>query len=150
MSCFFVREVSEADIPKIVEIEKSSFSDPWSEGFLFSQASSDNYFVVACDDNEVVGYAILGISLCEAELYNIAVSPEHRGKGLGDMLIENLCSFAGRNGLRQIFLEVRESNLPAISLYKKHGYVLNGRRRNYYRNPSEDAVLMVLSTEMKG
>lgn len=146
MSELFIRNATPNDVSQIEEIEKSSFSTPWSEKWLLDEINnSEDFFWVATDENDILGYAVVGKLGTEAELYNIAVDNAHRGKGIGNALMEHLTREVSECGIEAVFLEVRETNAAAISLYEKHGFKAVGRRKNYYREPTEDAILMTLS-----
>ena len=109
-------------------------------------------FLAAEDENgRVVGYVGLMYVLDEGYISNVAVSPSRRREGIADMLLAELYARAKEKKLSFLTLEVRESNIPARSLYKKHGYTEVGRRKGYYSLPKEDAVLMTcfLSEEEK-
>ena len=100
-------------------------------------------FLAALNDSgEAVGYVGLMYVLDEGYLSNVAVSPEGRRRGIGDMLIEELLRRALAKKLSFVTLEVRESNLTAQALYRKHGFTEVGRRKKYYDRPTEDAILM--------
>lgn len=134
-----------SDIPCIADLEKLIFSDPWSENQIIDiMQGKVSVFVLSCE-GDTVGYAVLDKRIHgEAELFRIAVSPEARGKGYAAALMEKLISDAKDNGCERIYLEVRRSNTPAIRLYGKYGFKADGVRKNYYRFPTEDAVLMSL------
>lgn len=145
MSELFIREARGEDIARITEIESASFSDPWSEARLLSETDKkDDRFFVVTDGKEIFGYAIvcMGIGGNEAELYDIAVDTSARGRGIGDMLMDFMTDEAKKSGTERIYLEVRETNAAALALYEKHGFTAFGRRRGYYRKPTEDAILM--------
>lgn len=91
---------------------------------------------------KVAGFAILSTVLDEAEILEVAVAGNLRREGIASGLMSEILEWCKKNGISQIFLEVRESNFPAINYYKKFGFSGNGFRKNYYRNPSENAVLM--------
>ena len=146
MSELFIRKATPSDVSQIEKIEKSSFSTPWSKKWLLDEINKpDDLFLTVTDGEAILGYAVVGMLGEEAELYNIAVDSAHRGKGLGDMLMKHMTRKALENGAKNLFLEVRESNVPAILLYEKHGFKSVGRRKNYYKEPTEDAILMMLS-----
>ena len=92
---------------------------------------------------EFAGYICMYTALDEGEITNVAVDEKDRGRGVGQALLEEAFKCAERKGLEKIFLEVRESNVPAIELYKKTGFEKTGIRRGFYRNPTEDALLMM-------
>lgn len=140
-------KVTDADlchIDAIEALEKQCFSAPWTREMLIKQLPDDMHiFLAAVDDNgEAVGYVGLMNVLDEGYISNVAVSPEMRRQGIGDMLIDELILRVRAKKLSFVTLEVRESNLAAQMLYKKHGFAEVGRRRNYYVRPTEDAILM--------
>ena len=133
----------EENIPQIAEIEKASFSKPWSEKSITeSFLSQSNIFFVAEINGKIVGYIGMTLSIDEGYILNVAVLPQYRKQGVGRKLVESLISFGENNKLVFITLEVRESNIPAISLYTQYGFSQVGKRKNYYSNPSEDALLL--------
>ena len=99
-------------------------------------------WLVAVSGEQVVGYVGSQTVLDGSDMMNIAVSPDFRRKGIAESLIEALISFLRERGSRCLILEVRASNVPAIALYEKLGFLEIGRRRNYYRNPKEDALIL--------
>lgn len=131
-------------IDAIEEIEKQCFSVPWTREMLIKQLSDDMHIFLAAlnDSGEAVGYVGLMYVLDEGYISNVAVSPEWRRRGIGDMLIEELLRMARAKKLSFVTLEVRESNLTAQALYRKHGFTEVGRRKKYYDRPTEDAILM--------
>ena len=131
-------------LPGILEIENASFAAPWSPGGMMAELeSSDVRFFVAMDGETVAGFGILHCFGDEAEIFNLAVRPDRRSQGIGRMLLGELCRAADSGGVRNIYLEVRESNAAARGLYTKFGFRNIGRRKNYYDSPREDALLMV-------
>ena len=140
-----LRPATEADLNEVVQIERSCFADPWSEeAFRRLLAGHSAIFQVVGypPSFDVVGYVIAFAVGEDAALLNIAVHPTHRGKGLaGQMLDAMLIELSGR-GVKNAFLEVRESNAAARALYRSRGFAEIGRRRNYYRRPVEDALVM--------
>ncbi|MBR6772622.1 MAG: ribosomal protein S18-alanine N-acetyltransferase [Clostridia bacterium] len=135
-------------VPDAASVEKASFSVPWSEKALREELNSPfaNYFCVTVD-GKFAGYGgFLDLS-GEGEITRIAVYPEFRRAGLGRKLMEAMMARAQELNLETMFLEVRESNAPAISLYEKFGFATVGRRPDYYTMPTEAAVLM--SAEIK-
>lgn len=131
----------------IAEIERSSFSDPWSrDAFIESSTNIFTEITVALSWENgvgtVCGYTVISSLPPECELLNIAVSKEYRRKGIADILMRDLIKRVSEKGCHTLMLEVRESNLAAKSLYEKLGFTVVGRRRAYYRYPTEDALLM--------
>ncbi len=141
----FLRPATEADLNQIVEIERASFADPWTEeSFRRLLGGHPAIFQVIGypPDTRIAGYVIAFSVVEDAELLNVAVEAKFRGRGLaGRMLDAVLFELSGR-GVRTAFLEVRESNAAALALYGSRGFTEIGRRRNYYRRPIEDALVM--------
>lgn len=150
MTAVTLRRAVADDIDEVLAIERASFGDPWSRAaFEFALGSDVNIFEVAFDSESgrIVGFAIWEVVLPEAALCDIAISPECRRCGIGEMLVRGgLCELA-EQGTEHIYLDVRVSNAPAATLYKKLGFVPIGRRRNYYSSPREDAIMMHLELE---
>lgn len=136
------RDWTEADIPTIAELEKSCFSDAWSEQTFFSAFRSPYFTGVLLEENgEVVAYACASVLFEEAEIGVVAVAREWRGRGVGKRLLSELLSRAKRLGAEKVFLEVRVSNESALALYRGAGFEGFGVRKRYYPD-GEDAVLM--------
>lgn len=140
---FALRDLRAEDLPRIVEIEQACFSTPWRrstfEGLLRRE---DADLIGATVAGRLMGYAITWTIMDQAELGNVAVLGEARGRGLGRVLIQAALARVGRRGARECFLEVRESNQVARRLYESLGFGVIGRRRRYYANPVEDALVM--------
>lgn len=137
-----IRKMTFEDVKTVAQIEKECFSLPWSEAsFEDSLAREDTVFLV-CEDGEVVGYIGMYLSFEEGEITNVAVTPSYRQKGCGNLLIQAIKEEAKARAAECVILEVRVSNVPAISLYKKHGFEEIGIRKNFYEHPSEDAIIM--------
>lgn len=138
-----IRDAGSGDLPRVVEIERSSFALPWSAGaFRALMRRRDARVIVAEDGGRVVGYAALWFTGGEAELGDLAVDPEHRRRGIGTRLLEAAVETAARRGVGELFLQVRESNEEAIALYADAGFRRVGRRHGYYRVPEEDALVL--------
>lgn len=131
------------DIEAVYRISCGSFSHPWSKDAIKKELSNPaaSYFV-ATQEKEVIGYAGMWHMADEGEVINIAVSSTNRCKGIGAQLLEALLEEAIAHQLTSVFLEVRENNKTAQSLYKRHGFNIIGIRKRYYRDPEEDAILM--------
>lgn len=139
-----VRTARPADLPAMVRIERASFSVPWSEGaFRTVMRRRDARLIVADRSGEVVGYAAVWFAADEGELGDLAVHPERRREGVGTRLLEAVVAEARRREIRQLFLQVRESNSGALRLYRGAGFHRVGRRPRYYRSPTEDALVLV-------
>ena len=137
----------------ILLMERQCFSVPWTLEQLAAQLSDSMHIFLAAEDENgsAIGYVGLMYVLDEGYISNVAVSPSRRREGIADMLLAELYARAKEKKLSFLTLEVRESNIPARSVYKKHGYTEVGRRKGYYSLPKEDAVLMTcfLSEEEK-
>lgn len=140
-----LRPAVEADLNQVVQIEQSSFADPWTEeSFRRLLGGHPAIFqVIECPpDFRVAGYVIAFAVGEDAELLNVAVESKFRGKGLAGQMLDAVLMELGGRGVRTAFLEVRESNSAARALYGSRGFTEIGRRRNYYRRPVEDALVM--------
>lgn len=144
---FRIAPMTAAHLSRVAALEKVCFpADPWSEE-LFRAALDDprtTILLAEGEGGELWGYAVLFTVLDEGNLDNIAVAPAHRRQGIADALLGAVVRF-GREHLSTLMLEVRPSSTPAVALYKKHGFVTVGRRKNYYTDPKEDAILMTLT-----
>lgn len=134
----------EMDIPKVLEIERASFPCPWGEWAFRVELKPPGYAFVYELSGEVIGYAVLRIVRDEGHLLNIAVAPEKRRQGIGMELLRFCINLCVKKGVKELWLEVRESNLGAISLYTKLGFIKVGIRRRYYQDTGEDAFIMRL------
>ncbi len=138
----------EADIPQVVSLEKQFFSRPWSEkSFRDALDSETTLYLAAKAGGQLTGYCGFYISYECADLCNMAVAKAARRQGVGEMLLKTAFEILKQRGVMKIFLEVRESNIPAIRLYEKLHFQKNGMRKNYYSDPPEDAVLMERNQE---
>ena len=137
-----IRKMCMEDVPAVAAIEKECFSVPWSErSFEDSIHREDTVFLV-CVDEGVVGYIGMYLSFEEGEITNVAVAPSYRQRGCGQQLISAIKQHATEQNAQSILLEVRKSNIPALSLYKKNGFEEIGIRKNFYERPVEDAIIM--------
>ena len=131
-------------LDEIARIEQQCFSRPWSRDMLAEELYNDcAAYLVALDENErVLGYAGIQVILDEGYITNVAVLPAYRREKIASGLLQVFFDFAGAHDLRFITLEVRPSNGAAIALYEGFGFVEAGRRKNYYEDPKEDALIM--------
>jgi len=140
-----VRRARERDLPAIVEIEAVAFPRPWCmDTFADILRRPETDLLVAADGDAVVGYTVLVRATGEAELANLAVSPTHRGRGIGEALLEQAVRTLVDLGVRHLYLAVRASNRGAIRLYERFGFRGIGVHRSYYRDPAEDARVLSL------
>ena len=137
------REIKEEDIEDILEIEEEAFTTPWSEEAFKSEIKNNlaHYLVVEID-GRIVGYGGVWLIIDEAHITNIAVLQEYKGKGIGNKILMGLIKYSTKLGIKNMTLEVRESNFVARRLYEKHGFVSYGIRPKYYIDDNEDAIIM--------
>ena len=137
-------EVMNSDhVAQIAALEKICFSDPWSERSIASELDNKlAFWLVAVEGETVAGYIGSQTVLDETDMMNVAVHPDFRRKGIAEALILELVDHLRRMGSHCLTLEVRASNAPAIALYEKLDFREIGRRKNYYRNPREDALIL--------
>ena len=139
----YIKPLTMEEVEKAVALEETCFSSPWSKQAFVDTVTKDCYrYYAAYVDSEYVGTAGLILRYDEADISNVAVHPDWRGKGIASMLMEHVIQEAQEQGLHSLLLEVREGNTSARRLYEKTGFVIDGVRKNYYQNPVEDAVLM--------
>jgi ribosomal-protein-alanine N-acetyltransferase len=132
------------DVTEIVAIEKLCFPDPWPRSaFEDILGNSDHGALVAVQENKIVGYGCYLIIVNEAHLTNLAVIPEARRKGLAKLMLNQILEITESARCEYIILEVRPRNESAIAFYENAGFKLLYRRPRYYRNPVEDALVMV-------
>lgn len=127
----------------VAELERMCFTTPWTQAMLEEELYNDtaSFIVAEGEDGSVLGYAGLHAILDEGYIDNVAVRPDCRRQGIADRLLDVFCRF-GEANLSFLTLEVRPSNTAAVALYEKHGFAEAGRRRDYYENPKEDALLL--------
>ena len=137
-------ELMTADhVPQIAELEKICFNDPWSEKSIASELDNRlSLWLVAMDGDRVAGYVGSQSVLGETDMMNIAVHPDFRRRGIAEELVMKLVEELKVRGNHSLMLEVRASNEPARNLYEKLGFQQVGLRKNYYRNPKEDACIL--------
>ena len=136
-------KMTEAHIEEIAKLEKECFSSPWSEEGLKSELDNNfARFYVAFLGGKIAGYIGSHNVLGEVYITNVAVFPQFRRNGIGKALVEFLFNEMKSENAEFVTLEVRESNMNAISLYEKCGFEKVGERRNFYEKPIEDAILM--------
>lgn len=144
-----VRPMRNADLDVVMGIEQASFSTPWSRNsFLNLLGRGDADLWVAVLNGTVVAYSVVWYVAAEAELGNLAVSPDWRRHGMGSWLLDWSIEKARERGVERMFLEVRVSNQSAQELYEQRGFVQVGLRRRYYRAPAEDARVMCLDLSL--
>ena len=138
-----IRKMQKEDILQLAELEKLCFSDPWSvSAFEYELNNPLSLWLVAVSGETVAGYVGSQTVIDESDMMNIAVAPAFRRQGIAKRLIDSLILGLQERGSHTLTLEVRSSNEPAISLYRQLGFIQVGRRPNYSRNPTEDALIL--------
>ena len=138
-----IRKMKDMDVAAVAELEKLCFSMPWSEASIRSELDNElSLWLVAEVDGAVCGYVGSQTVLDESDVMNVAVADSARGKGIGSALMSELMTQLREIGSEKLTLEVRASNLPARGLYAKLGFFEVGVRKNYYRDPREDALIL--------
>jgi ribosomal-protein-alanine N-acetyltransferase len=132
------------DIEQVLDVENNSFALPWSENAFRKEMKENDLalYVVIEENGRVVGYAGLWVIGHEGHITNVAVHPQFRKKGYGDLLIDRLLCEGEKKGINAYTLEVRVSNRPAQKLYEKYGFKSVGIRPKYYEDNKEDAMIM--------
>ena len=138
-----IEKMNASHVPQIAELEKVCFADPWSVTSIETELTSRlSLWLVAMEGDTVVGYVGSQTVIDESDVMNIAVHPDYRRQGIAEALVGALEKALRQRGSRALTLEVRDSNVPAITLYDKLGFTQVGLRKNYYRNPKEDARIL--------
>lgn len=138
-----LKQMEHEHLETLAELEKICFSQPWSYKSLEEELSNKTaHFFVALVDEEIAGYIGVYVVCESCFVTNVAVFPKYRRQGVATALIKMASLTADAMGTDFISLEVRKSNEPAVSLYRSLGFEEMGMRKNYYRNPTEDALIM--------
>ena len=138
-----LEQMNPAHVAQIAQLETICFSDPWSERSIASELDNKlAFWLVATEGDTVAGYIGSQTVMDETDMMNVAVHPDFRRRGIAEALVTGLVEELKNSGSHCLTLEVRASNAPAIALYEKLGFSEIGRRKNYYRNPREDALIL--------
>ncbi len=138
-----IRKVKKEDLGDVFRLEQAVFSDAWSLGSLMeSFAQGLSLFLGAWQEEELIGYLLFQKIPPEGEILKLAVREDCRRQGVAGKLMASLVAICRQEGITKLMLEVRRSNAGAIAFYKTCGFRTDGVRRNYYENPTEDALLM--------
>ena len=139
-----VRPMEEGDVGAVAQLERDSYTFPWTEGIFRDSLRVGYHCSVLAFDHVIAGYGVLSAGAGESHLLNVCVRREFRHRGLGGRLLEHMIEQARSAGATVMFLETRPSNLGAIRLYQTHGFVQIGMRRGYYQavGGREDAIVM--------
>ena len=145
VSPIILRRARHDDLADVIALERKCYSDPWSASAFASLPDNQTvFFCVArsMQGGSLLGYAIAWHVLDEAELANLAVEPAARRTGIGAQLLDAALDNARQASVKRVYLEVRESNAAARTLYTSRGFAEVGRRKKYYRSPEEDALIL--------
>ena len=144
MHSVLLRPLTREDVPQVYAIEKQSFATPWSLSSLYTELSSNDcaVYLGAFGGEQLVGYIGMWVIVDEAHITNVAVAPSFRAHGIGRVLLSALMDVAREAGCTSMTLEVRESNEVAQHLYQSCGFTIAGRRKRYYTDNHEDALIM--------
>lgn len=141
-----VRCLNQKDLPSLLFLERKSFVSSWTEKQLANQLDHSRGLSLGCFDGDLKGFILISTVLDEAEILQIAVDPERQGEGLARALLDAALVYLKAKGVNLLMLEVRESNVTAVSLYRNYGFVEDGLRKGYYpslhnNGAREDALL---------
>lgn len=138
-----VELMNKSHIDGIMEIEKDSFAIPWSRASVEKELRNNlAIYAVVKENDKVVGYGGMWHVVNEGHVTNIAVHKDYRRKGIGNIIVNKLIEIAEEKEMIGLTLEVRKSNVPALELYRKNGFKLEGIRPEYYEDNKEDAYIM--------
>jgi len=139
-----IAQMQQEHVQSIADLEKMCFSTPWSYEQIAEELTNDTafFFVALDEDEDVIGYIGVSVVADSCFVNNIAVYPGCRRQGVGTALMKIAIMTADARGTDFISLEVRESNYAAIALYESLGFEVMGKRKNFYRRPQEDALIM--------
>lgn len=136
-----IRPMRLEDLPAVMNIERQVFSLPWPPEAFNASILKDSW--VICQGEELLGYIMYHNVLDESMIINFAIAPGHQRRGHGKHLLERTLDIMQQQDLKTFYLDVRASNVTAQRLYRLHGFEVLGRRKNYYSQPDEDAIVMV-------
>lgn len=143
-----IRKMQMEDAMAAAALEAENFSEPWSANSFMEEIKKDSsIYIVAYEGEMLVGTCGLVVSFDEGEVLNVSVKKEYRKHGIALQMLQCLLEEAKIKGIKHFTLEVREGNMPARTLYEKLGFVCEGIRPNFYRNPTEDAAIYWLHQE---
>ena len=139
-----LREMTLADVDRVLEIEQASFTTPWSRKAFINEVTENKlaYYTVAELEGEIVGFAGVWLIVDEGHITNIAVDGTYRGRQIGKKILQKIIEELRHRRILRVTLEVRASNSTAINLYRSFGFIILGRRPGYYTDNGEDALIM--------
>lgn len=140
-----IKKMEHEHVDQVYDIEELSFFTPWSKKSIHTEVDNPlGHYIVLMDQDRVIAYGGFWVVMEEANINNVAVSPEYRGRGLSRLLMDKLIEMAKTQGAKELFLEVRSSNYVAQNLYRSLGFKMIGLRTGYYVDTEEDAIVMLL------
>ena len=143
-----IRRMEPGDAEAAATLEAENFSEPWSvNSFMEEIGKESSVYLVAYDGERLIGVCGLVTSFDEGEVLNVSVKKEYRKQGIALQMLHRLFHEADNMNVKHLTLEVREGNVPARTLYEKLGFVCEGIRPNFYRNPTENAAIYWLHKE---
>lgn len=139
-----IRSMTVGDLDQVMLLELACFSVPWTKDAFLSEIEKNQlaHYIVIEENDEIIGYGGVWYIMDEGHITNVAIHPEHRKKGLGKTLVDGMMKAAKKAEINHMTLEVRKSNLPAITLYERMGFEFAGTRPKYYTDNNEDALIM--------
>lgn len=141
-----IMELTNEYVADVAQIEQACFSSPWNEDSIRAELENTcSEIYIAVENHRAVGYANIYSVLDEMDVVRVAVLPQFRRRGIANKILRHVLS----ENKGTVYLDVRESNMPAIRLYQSLGFVDTGVRKNYYTNPTENAILMKRDGMMK-
>lgn len=143
-----ISSMTSSDVDEVVQIERKIFPTPWTTNMFISELNKKNnaYYLVAREDR-LIGYGGINHLLDEAHITNLAISPEYQGRSIGKLLLILLIKKVIELNLDLVWLEVRTTNQKARRLYEKFNFFLVGKRKNYYQEQKEDALIYCLNSK---
>ncbi len=140
---YTIEEMTHETVSAVAQIEQACFTAPWSYGAFLNELNNPmSVTYVAVSEGTVIGFLNAAFVLDEGSVNNVAVLPAYRGHGVGQALLAQTIACCRKREIASLTLEVRKSNAPAIRLYRKLGFLPVGERRNFYTQPTEDALLL--------
>lgn len=143
----------DTDLEGVLEVEGESFTNPWTRDMYAWELQNRtvcHIYVVRTPEHPVAGFCAFWLVFDEVHINNVALRPALRGQGLGTALLKHVFAEGRRLGAKRATLEVRASNVGARRLYERLGFSISGRRRNYYTNPVEDALILWIDIDKDG
>ncbi len=149
MNDILIKDMEVHEVDQVMEVELQCFKTPWSKDSFIHEIENNKFakYIVAIDQTEIIGYVGIWYVLDEGSITNVAVRKDYRRKGIANQLVTHILEDAKGKNIQKIFLEVRESNDSAKTLYERHGFEAIGIRKAYYKDNNEDAILMICHME---